>query len=61
MDVITFPENRSTTSGLQILLHGVISLPDAASYDTFKVKRLDYQLKVQHDSLKWISVKTNHI
>ena len=33
MDVITFPENRLTTSGLQILLHGVISLPDAMSYD----------------------------
>ena len=33
MDVITFPENRQTTSGLQILLHGVISLPDTTSYD----------------------------
>ena len=33
MDVITFPVNRLTTSGLQILLHGVISLPDATSYD----------------------------
>ena len=33
MDVITFPENRLTTSGLQILLHCVISLPDATSYD----------------------------
>ena len=33
MDVITFPQNRKTTSGLQILLHGVISLPDATSYD----------------------------
>ena len=33
MDVITFPENRLTTSGLQILLHGIISLPDATSYD----------------------------
>ena len=33
MDVITFPVNRQTTSGLQILLHGVISLPDAMSYD----------------------------
>ena len=33
MDVITFPENRLTTSGLQILLHGVISLTDATSYD----------------------------
>ena len=36
MDVITFPENRYTTSGLQILLHGVISLPDATSYDNAK-------------------------
>ena len=33
MDVITFPVNLYTTSGLQILLHGVISLPDATSYD----------------------------
>ena len=33
MDVITFPVNRLTTSGLQILLHCVISLPDATSYD----------------------------
>ena len=33
MDVITFPENRKTTSGLQILLHGIISLRDATSYD----------------------------
>ena len=28
MDVITFPENLYTTSGLSILLHGVISLLD---------------------------------
>ena len=28
MDVITFP-----TSGLSILLHGVISIPDRTSYD----------------------------
>ena len=27
MDVITFPENLLTTTGLSILLHGVISLP----------------------------------
>ena len=33
MDVITFPENLLTTNGLSILLHGVISLPDATSYD----------------------------
>ena len=32
MDVITFPENLSTTCGLSILLHGVISLPGATSY-----------------------------
>ena len=33
MDAITFPENLQSTSGLSILLHGVISLPDAALYD----------------------------
>ena len=33
MGVITFPVNLKTTSGLQILLHSVISLPDATSYD----------------------------
>ena len=30
---LTFPVNQQTTSGLSILLHGVISLPDATSYD----------------------------
>ena len=34
MDVVTLPVNLSTgTSGLSILLHGVITLPDATSYD----------------------------
>ena len=33
LDVTTFPKNRLTTSGISILLHGVISLPDATSYD----------------------------
>ena len=33
MDVMTFPENLLTTSGLSILLHGFISLPDGRSYD----------------------------
>ena len=42
MDVITFPENRSTTSGVQILLHGVISLPDATSYDNNYYRIVDY-------------------
>ena len=37
MDVITFPENLSSTSGLPILLHGVISLPDATSNDMINV------------------------
>ena len=32
MGVITFPENLSTTSGLSILLHDVISLPDTTAY-----------------------------
>ena len=33
MDVITFPENRKTTSVLSILLQDVISLPEAKSFD----------------------------
>ena len=33
MDVIKFPVNLLTTSGLSILLHDVITLPDATSYD----------------------------
>ena len=33
MDVIKFPENLLTTSGLSILMHGVTSLQDATSYD----------------------------
>ena len=40
MDVITFPKNQLTTSGLQILLHGVISLPGATSYDNLYCKIL---------------------
>ena len=32
MDVITFPENLKTASGLSILLHGVISLPNSMPY-----------------------------
>ena len=31
---MTFPENLLTTSGLLILMHGIISLQDATSYDT---------------------------
>ena len=35
MDVITFLENLQTTSGLSILLHGIISLPETKSYDKY--------------------------
>ena len=31
METLAFPENLLTTCGLSILLHGVISLPDATS------------------------------
>ena len=41
MDVITFPVNLWTTSGLSILLHGVISLSDATSYDKLMLIHLD--------------------
>ena len=42
MDVITFPVNLKTTSGLSILLHGVILLPDATSYD--KISYIIYKI-----------------
>ena len=35
MDIIMFPINLQSTSGLSILLHGVILLPDVTSYDNF--------------------------
>ena len=35
MDVITFPEKLYTTSGLSILLHVVILLPDANLYNKY--------------------------
>ena len=40
MDIITFQENLQTTSGLSILFNGVISLPDATSYDKCNLIRL---------------------
>ena len=33
IEVITFPENLQTISGVSILLDGVISLPDVTSYE----------------------------
>ena len=44
MDVITFPENQLSTSDLQILLHDVISLPDATSCNN------NYNDKNNHDN-----------
>ena len=44
MDVITFPENLYTTRGLSILLHGVISLPDATSFDKIQTMTLNVDL-----------------
>ena len=33
MDIIAYPENLYTTSGLSILMPGIISLQEAAPYD----------------------------
>ena len=33
MEIITFPVKSITTSGLLILMHGVISLPDTTLWD----------------------------
>ena len=37
MDIVTFPVNWKTTSGLSILLHGIISLTDVTSYDNIQL------------------------
>ena len=50
MDVITFPKNLLNTSGLSILLRGVISLPDTKSYD--KINILNNEGDVCFDSLR---------
>ena len=65
MDVITFLENMLNTSGLSILLHGVISLPDARRhminlYTTHNLangKILKNQVK--HTYLKRLNCKTS--
>ena len=52
MDVITFPVNLLTTSGLSILLHGVISLSVATSYDkvnSFYTEALVLDLSITND------------
>ena len=49
MDVITFPENLLPTRGLLILLHSIISLPDATSCDknnNFLIPQPKYMLWV---------------
>ena len=49
MDVITFPENLQTTSGLSILLHGVISRPDPMSYD--KIVKIIFKTVIMVDTI----------
>ena len=46
MNVITFPENLLTTSGLSISRHGVILLQDATSYDQVKQPALAFSDKM---------------
>ena len=53
MDVTMFPENLLTTSGLSILLYGVISLPDATSYD----KKFYTLLKTVKIQINWLLMK----
>ena len=50
MDVITFPENLLTTSGLSILMHGVISLPGATS-EQRKLKSFQFLLRLNYNGL----------
>ena len=55
MDVITIPENLKTTSGLTILLHGVISLTAATSYDKhFFLYEPCHDISKQCGMLTWI-------
>ena len=53
MDVITFPVSLKTTSGLWILLHGVISLPDATSYDKCLFCTHNFEF---HDWVYWLTI-----
>ena len=53
MDIITFPKNLLTTSGLLTLLHSVISLPDATSCDKSYFQPQNQQNKVTVLSFKF--------
>ena len=47
LDVITFPIDLSTTSVLLVLLHVVITIPDAMSYDKkIKLSQSCFQVSV---------------
>ena len=60
MDVISFPENLKTTSGLSILLHGVISLPDAKSYDNMEKTLSDFHMCLHiHFIIKLLLISNN--
>ena len=61
MDVITFPENLSFTSGLSILLHGVISLLNATSCDNvFYPLKIDFGLANSGDPNKMLHHVASH-
>ena len=54
MDVITFPVNHKTTTGLLILMHGVIhfvSLSDATSCDKLSLSSTHYYDKTWTDKI----------
>ena len=65
MDVITFPVNRQTTSGLQILLYGVILLSDATSYDKhlyrYVLLNIDISYFVHYIPLKLTELKLKRV
>ena len=56
MDVTMIAENLQTTSGLSILLHGFISLPDAMPYD-----KLYYRYKNGDNCLSLLFLSFHHL
>ena len=56
MDVITFPENL----WFIILLHGVISIPDATSYDNMIIENIENYLSYDNTSRNAITLSINH-
>ena len=61
MDLITFPENLLTTSGLSILLHGDISVQDATSYNKLNHLILSSEINAYRKQIKVISIASEMI